>query len=92
MMMVRNVWGTTDELATTNQTNFMTSTNNRFFITGVQLEKGRNATDFEHRSYGEELSLCQRYYQKNILYGTVIIHLDTGTLISKVLVHAAVPL
>ena len=32
-------------------------------ITGVQLETGSVATDFEHRSYGEELSLCQRYYQ-----------------------------
>lgn len=60
------VWGTTDELATANQTNFMTSTNNRFFITGVQLEKGRNATDFEHRPYSEELALCQRYYEKFI--------------------------
>ena len=28
----------------------------------VQLEVGKNATDFEHRSYGEELALCQRYY------------------------------
>ena len=35
-------------------------------ITGVQLEVGDTATDFEHRSYGEELSLCQRYYQFNI--------------------------
>jgi len=33
-------------------------------ITGVQLELGDTATDFEHRSYGEELALCQRYYQK----------------------------
>jgi hypothetical protein len=33
-------------------------------LTGVQLELGHNATDFEHRSYGEELSLCQRYYGK----------------------------
>ena len=32
--------------------------------TGWQLEAGRNATEFEHRSYGEELSLCQRYYGK----------------------------
>jgi len=32
-------------------------------ITGVQLEVGSQATDFEHRSYGEELALCQRYYQ-----------------------------
>jgi len=33
-----------------------------WMITGVQLEVGRNATEFEHRSYGEELALCQRYY------------------------------
>ena len=32
-------------------------------VTGVQLEVGDTATDFEHRSYGEELSLCQRYYE-----------------------------
>jgi len=32
-------------------------------ITGLQLEVGSEATDFEHRSYGEELVLCQRYYQ-----------------------------
>ena len=42
----------------------MTSTSNRYFITGVQLEVGNNAADFEHRSYGEELALCQRYYFK----------------------------
>ena len=33
-------------------------------LTGVQLEVGKNATDFEHRSYGEELALCQRYYER----------------------------
>ena len=33
-----------------------------FEITGCQLEVGRNATEFEHRSYGEELALCQRYF------------------------------
>tara|TARA_A100000171_G_C2116096_1_gene137907 strand:+ start:21 stop:1220 length:1200 start_codon:yes stop_codon:yes gene_type:complete len=32
-------------------------------ITGVQLEVGKNATDFEHRDFGEELLLCQRYYE-----------------------------
>ena len=34
-------------------------------ITGCQLEVGKNATEFEHRSYGEELVLCQRYYEKH---------------------------
>ena len=34
-----------------------------FYITAIQLEAGRNATDFEHRSYSEELALCQRYCQ-----------------------------
>ena len=33
-------------------------------ITGVQLEAGLQATAFEKCSYGEELALCQRYYQK----------------------------
>jgi len=31
-------------------------------ITGVQIEIGENATEFEHRSFAEELSLCQRYF------------------------------
>ena len=35
-----------------------------FQITGLQLEAGDTATDFEHRSYGDELVRCQRYYQR----------------------------
>ena len=35
--------------------------NDYFEVTGVQLEVGDTATPFEHRSYGQELALCQRY-------------------------------
>ena len=38
------------------------STSNDIYITGVQLEIGSSATPFEHRPYGMELGLCQRYY------------------------------
>jgi hypothetical protein len=39
-------------------------------VTGVQLEVGTTATDFEHRSFGEEFQLCQRYYSKASQYGS----------------------
>jgi hypothetical protein len=55
-------WSTTDNTRAVGQTNLVASTDNEFYITGVQLEIGKVATPFEHRSYGEELALCQRYY------------------------------
>jgi len=57
-------WVNSDELTTGNQTNFMDSTNNRFFITGVQLEEGSVATPFEHLTYQEDHLNCARYYQE----------------------------
>jgi hypothetical protein len=45
------------------QVNVTDNTANNFYITGVQLEVGSTATEFEHRSFGQELALCQRYYQ-----------------------------
>jgi len=48
------------------QGNTATENNNTktFDIKEVQLELGKVATPFEHRSYGEELALCQRYYTR----------------------------
>ena len=46
------------------QTNLGATANNSFFLTGVQLELGKVATPFEHRSYGEELAACQRYFTR----------------------------
>ena len=39
------------------------STNNFIEITGIQMEVGSAATDFEHLSFGEEFNLCKRYFQ-----------------------------
>ena len=56
-----------------------------WMITGIQLEVGNNATDFEHRSYGEELALCQRYFQKKkIGYGRVAHFRTSGIMVFAV--------
>ena len=52
--------------------NVLDNTANYFKITGVQLEVGSVATPFEHRTYGEELTRCQRYYTRTgVLTGQV---------------------
>jgi hypothetical protein len=42
-----------------------TTSSATFYITGVQLERGTVATPFDYRGIGQELSLCQRYFQKS---------------------------
>ena len=44
--------------------NFLSSTSNELYFTGLQYEVGSEATPFEHRSYGDELARCQRYYSR----------------------------
>ncbi len=44
------------------QSNFLDNTSNEFYLTGVQLEVGDEATEFEHLSYDEDLARCQRYF------------------------------
>ena len=46
------------------------STSDYIQITGVQLEVGDTATDFEHRTFGDELARCQRYYYRHAGVGT----------------------
>ena len=48
--------------------NLADTVGNDFYITGVQLEVGDTATPFEHRSYGQELALCQRFYETGRYY------------------------
>ena len=57
-------WGAysgTDDFSHSDNVDFSAQTGT-FYITGVQLEVGNSASPFEHRSYAEELALCQRYY------------------------------
>ena len=55
-------WHTTAANRAAGISSFFDSTDRTFFLTGVQMEIGSQATPFEHRSLGEELELCQRYY------------------------------
>ena len=57
-------WNAAGDLAATGTTNLIATSGATFYITGVQLEVGDTATPFEHRSYGAELALCQRYYRQ----------------------------
>ena len=53
-----------DGSSATGQVNFADSTDNDWLITGIQLEVGAKATPFEHRSFGDELARCQRYFRR----------------------------
>ena len=59
-----NAWVAFNSAARTkdNTSTWYTTNNATLEVTGYQLEVGSTATDFEHRSFGEELSLCQRYF------------------------------
>lgn len=53
-----------------NAVNWATSANATFYLAGVQLEVGSQATSFEFESYGDTLRKCQRYYEKSYAQGT----------------------
>jgi len=76
-----NTWGsvTNANRYAGSRTSIFDSTDREFYVTGVQVEVGSQATPFEHSSFGEELALCYRYYEQwdlfsgeNIWVGTAI--------------------
>jgi len=63
-----DAWGAITNWSVGHNVSWITTSGATFFLTGVQLEVGSQATPFEHRSFGEELALCQRYYYRTPRY------------------------
>jgi hypothetical protein len=74
MALGSNFQGTLDQWGTdygaSGQINVCNTNGATFQVTGVQLEVGEQATPFEHRSFGDELARCQRYYEKSFPQAT----------------------
>ena len=63
-------WAAAGYYSATGATSVVGTSGATFYITGVQLEVGTNATSFDYRPYGTELALCQRYYTTSFPSGT----------------------
>ena len=57
-------WFTGNSNRAVGQVNVSDSTSNDFYLTGVQLEVGAQETDFEHRTFADDLRQCQRYLER----------------------------
>ena len=57
-------WAGSNFFSATGATSVVGTNGATFYITGVQLEAGTNASPFERRDYGRELMMCQRYYYR----------------------------
>jgi hypothetical protein len=66
-------WGSVTANRAVGNVNLADTIGNDWQITGVQLELGEQATPFEHRSYGDELARCQRYYAESNWVGTQVL-------------------
>ena len=90
----QNQWVSYDStLLTTDQTSTWYTTNDATFeITGVQLEVGPVVTPFEHRSYGDELQRCKRYYEQFDSNGLAEAPFGVGYFESDTQLRAVVPL
>tara|TARA_B100000242_G_scaffold273785_1_gene227682 strand:+ start:313 stop:1458 length:1146 start_codon:yes stop_codon:yes gene_type:complete len=79
--MTLDQWNTYDaSAAVPDMTSTWYTTNDATLeYTGLKMEVGSVATDFEHRSYGQELSLCQRYYIRLTAGGSNALHFTGST-------------
>jgi len=66
-----NTWAGVNYTQPTGSVALVATASATWQVTGVQLEKGSTATQFDYRQYGTELALCQRYYSKSYPQATV---------------------
>jgi len=59
-----NAWGAAEAYGTAGSVSVIGTLSATWYVTGVQLEVGTQATSFEYRQYQQELALCQRYCVK----------------------------
>ena len=64
-------WASSGNYGSTGSVELVGTASATLYITGIQLEVGDTATPFEHRSYGDELAKCQRYYEEYNLFGVI---------------------
>ncbi len=63
---LQDTWGTqVNANRAVGQVNAVSSTSNDIYLTGVQMEVGSFASDFEHRTASDDIMACQRYFQKS---------------------------
>ena len=65
--------------AAVGQINNLDSTSNNFHITGIQLELGTVATEFQNETYGENFLRCARYYLQRAASSAALYATNTGT-------------
>ena len=77
-----STWQTNLVLGSANGVKLLENAGATWQITGVQLEVGDTATPFEHRSYGQELALCQRYYWRPMSKGAASVPILRGYVVN----------
>ena len=93
-----NTWqsrASSDNMRAVGIGSFYDSTDNDIKLTGLQVEVGSQATPFEHRSFGEEMQLCQRYfvrYSRNDAFGEFFLMRTYDTTNGTAAHHLPVPM